>query len=160
MPEQVFVGNGSDEVLSLCVRAFVNRKESIGYFVPSYSLYPVLADIEELETRPVPLGEDFVWTMPRGYQAGFFFITNPNAPTGMLFPREKIQSFCRGFSGMVVVDEAYVDFAESSCLDLAFQEPNVLVVRTLSKSFFPGRHSSRICSWVSRAYGCLKQDKG
>ena len=134
-PECVIAGNGSDELLALCTRAFVENDGSIGYFDPSYSLYPVLSDIRNVEQRPVALAVDFTWSMPAGYEASLFFLTNPNAPTGMLFDKQTIRSFCRAFSGVVVIDEAYVDFARESCMDLALSEPNVLVMRTLSKSF-------------------------
>ena len=134
-PGQVFVGNGSDEVLALCVRAFVPDGGTVGYVDPSYSLYPVLAAIEDVPVRPVPLPDDFSWFMPAGYQASLFFLTNPNAPTSRLFPRQAVETFCRGFSGVVLLDEAYVDFAPASCLDLALSQPNVLVARTLSKSY-------------------------
>jgi len=132
----VFAGNGSDEVLALCIRAFVERKGgSVGYFDPSYSLYPVLSQIEDVETRPVALDDNFEWQMPEGYEASVFFLTNPNAPTGMLFPKEKIETFVQGFSGVVVIDEAYVDFAREDCMELATKYDNVLVARTLSKSY-------------------------
>lgn len=133
--DQVFVGNGSDEVLSMCLQALVERDGSVGYFEPSYSLYPVLARIEELETRPVELPADFCWTMPADYHASLFFLANPNAPTSMLFPHDQVEAFCRRLHGVVVVDEAYVDFADRDCLDLALSLPNVLVARTLSKSY-------------------------
>lgn len=132
----VFAGNGSDEVLALCIRAFVERDGgSVGFFDPSYSLYPVLAEIEAVETRPVELDENFGWQMPDGYEASLFFLTNPNAPTGMLFPKEKVEAFVKTFSGVVLIDEAYVDFAGEDCMDLATKYNNVLVARTLSKSY-------------------------
>jgi histidinol-phosphate aminotransferase len=132
----VFAGNGSDEVLALCIRAFVERDGgSVGFFDPSYSLYPVLAEIEDVETRPVALDEHFEWQMPDGYEASLFFLTNPNAPTGMLFPKEKIEAFVKTFPGVVLIDEAYVDFAGEHCMDLAVKYDNVLVARTLSKSY-------------------------
>ena len=134
-PEQVFVGNGSDEVLALCLRAFVERDGSVGWFDPSYSLYPTLTAIEELQAAPVALDEDFGWNMPENYQAALFFLTNPNAPTSLLFPKEKIANFADSFKGVLVVDEAYADFAKASCLDLALSHKNVLVARTLSKSY-------------------------
>ena len=133
--ERVFVGNGSDEVLALCARAFPERGGSIGFFDPSYSLYPVLAAIEDVATKPVPLPDDFGWTMPAGYSADLFFLTNPNAPTSLLFPRAQVEAFCKASPGVVVIDEAYVDFAPADCMDLALSLPNVLVARTLSKSF-------------------------
>lgn len=132
----VFAGNGSDEVLALCIRAFVERDGgSVGFFDPSYSLYPVLAEIEDVETRPVALDENFGWQMPEGYEASVFFLTNPNAPTSLLFPKEQVEAFVKSFSGVVVIDEAYVDFAGEDCMELAATYDNVLVARTLSKSY-------------------------
>jgi histidinol-phosphate aminotransferase len=133
--EQVFAGNGSDEILALCTRAFVPTGGSVGYFDPSYSLYPVIADIQEAERRPVPLGESFEWAMPAGYSASLFFLACPNAPTGIRYPKAAIRGFCERFPGVVVVDEAYVDFADGDCMDLALSLPNVLVMRTVSKSY-------------------------
>ncbi len=132
--EQVFVGNGSDEILALATRVFVEDEGSIGFFVPSYSLYPVLAEIRGVAARPVELGADFEWRMPDDYSASLFFITNPNAPTGMRYPRQEIVSFCRRFKRVVVIDEAYAFFADEHCADLATTMDNVLAVRTLSKS--------------------------
>jgi len=133
--DQIFIGNGSDEVLALCTRAFVENDGSIGYFDPSYSLYPVLSDIRGVEQRPVPLTDDFRWQMPDDYAASLFLLTNPNAPTGMAHPQKLIEGFCRDFDGVVVVDEAYGDFAAEDALALARSRDNVLVARTLSKSF-------------------------
>jgi histidinol-phosphate aminotransferase len=134
-PEQVFVGNGSDEVLALCVRAFVERDEAVGFFAPSYSLYPVLAAIEDVRTKPVELADDFSWRMPADYQAALFCLTQPNAPTSRPFPRSRIAAFCRRFTGVVLVDEAYGDFADEHFVDLALRRPNVVVARSFSKSY-------------------------
>lgn len=133
--EQVMAGNGSDEILALCIRAFVEQDGSVGYFDPSYSLYPVLCDIAEVGKRPVPLGPEFSWSVPDKFSCPLFFITNPNAPTSMLFPRNQVEAFCRNFEGVVVIDEAYVDFAPAHCMDLALSLPNVIVMRTLSKGY-------------------------
>jgi len=133
--EHVFVGNGSDEVLALCIRAFVERNGSVGYFDPSYSLYPILADIEDVEKRPVALDASFNWQMPADYSASLFFLTNPNAPTSLAFSRANVESFSKSFAGVVLVDEAYADFADENCMDLALELENVLVARTLSKSY-------------------------
>jgi histidinol-phosphate aminotransferase len=134
-PEQIFVGNGSDEVLAMCVRAFVERDGAVGYFEPSYSLYPVLAAIQEVATKPVRLKDDFSWNMPKDYSASLFFLANPNAPTSIQYPASGIAEFCRGFPGVVLIDEAYVDFADYHCVNLARSLENVLVARTYSKSF-------------------------
>lgn len=134
-PEHVIAANGSDEALLWCVRAFGARGSPVGWFEPSYSLYPVLAAAEERPAAPVALGPDFEWRMPREYRAPLFFLTHPNAPTGMRYPRAEVEAFCRASEGVVVVDEAYADFARANELDLAWTLPNVVVCRTLSKSF-------------------------
>ncbi len=133
--ENVFVGNGSDEVLALCARAFVERDGTIGFFDPSYSLYPVLAAIEGSSAKPLPLPHDFGWITPQADHSDLFFLTNPNAPTSLLFAKKNVVEFCRNFRGVVLIDEAYVDFSPENCADLALSLPNVLVARTLSKSF-------------------------
>lgn len=133
-PSRVFVGNGSDEALALCTRAFVEDDGSIGYFDPSYSLYPVLADIRGARKYPVDLAKDFTWRMPTDFTCSLFLMTNPNAPTGLLYPHDTVREFCEQLDGVVVIDEAYVDFSDRDCVDLALELENVLVARTLSKS--------------------------
>lgn len=137
---QVFVGNGSDEILALCSRAFVEDNSRIAFFEPSYSLYPVLARIRNVRSRLIRLGKNFSWPdrqwrMPCDCKAGLFYMTNPNAPTGILYPKKEVVRFCRRFTGVVVMDEAYVDFSSSNCADLALKLENTLVVRSLSKSY-------------------------
>lgn len=134
VPDQVFAGNGSDEVLALCTRAFVEDDERMASFNPSYSLYPILAEIRRVPFDLVELPADFGWTRPT-LSAALFFLTQPNAPTGVSYPREAVADFCRNFPGVVLIDEAYVDFADAHCLDLALSLPNVLVLRTLSKAY-------------------------
>ena len=133
--ENIFVGNGSDELLALCTRAFADNDGSVGYFEPSYSLYPVLSDIRGIEKCPVPLGGNFEWTMPVDSDCSLFFVTNPNAPTSILYSRPDIEAFCDTFKGVVVLDEAYVDFSEYNFMDIALKLKHVLVARTLSKSY-------------------------
>lgn len=136
-PEQVFVGNGSDEVLALATRAFVENDGSIGFVDPTYSLYPVLANIRGVATRPVPLAPDFSWSVPPETRASLFLLANPNAPTGMQADPATVAAFARPFPGVVLIDEAYVDFARRNCMALATDpgNANMLVMRTLSKSF-------------------------
>ena len=135
--QQIFVGNGSDEILALCTRAFVENGGSVGYFMPSYSLYPVLTEIRGIEQRPVSLNADFTWRMPEGYNASLFFMTNPNAPTSMTYDTDVVAAFCKTFDGVVLIDEAYGDFADTNCMGLALakENANTLVMRTFSKSF-------------------------
>lgn len=133
--EHTFAANGSDEVLALCTRAFVENDGAIGYFEPSYSLYPVLSDIRDVRKVSIALEDDFSWRQPPHDAAQLFFLTNPNAPTGAVFPKGILADFCRAFEGVVLIDEAYVDFADMDCMDLALELDNVLVSRTLSKSY-------------------------
>lgn len=137
---QVFVGNGGDEILALCSRAFVEDNGTISYFAPSYSLYPVLARIRNVKTSAVRLNNNFLWPdkpwrLPAGFNTGLFYMTNPNAPTGRLYPKKEVASFCNSFKGVVLLDEAYVDFARDNCIDLALRLTNALVLRSLSKSY-------------------------
>ena len=137
-PEQVFVGNGSDEVLRLATRAFTPAGGLVASFEPSYSLYPVLAAMEEVRFTTVALTDDeFDWAEPPAdLGASLFCLANPNAPTGRCYPIEQVRSFCQRFDGVVLVDEAYVDFTGGrDCMALARELPNVVVARTLSKSF-------------------------
>jgi histidinol-phosphate aminotransferase len=141
--DRVFVANGSDEVLALCTRAFVENDGAIGYFEPSYSLYPVLADIRAVDKRPIALDAAFAWpvdaagawTLPADYACALFFFTNPNAPTSLLCPAAAVRAFCERSAGVVVLDEAYVDFAREDNMALALDRDNVLVARSLSKSY-------------------------
>ena len=135
--ENVFVGNGSDEVLSVAARAFVDDDEAIGSFDPSYSLYKTLADIRNVAFVPSPLAEDFLWAQPRVDNVALFLLTNPNAPTSVLYDKSRIAEFASSFPGVVIIDEAYADFSGQSCVDLAIKagNDNIIVMRTLSKSF-------------------------
>ena len=141
VPARVFVGNGSDEVLTLAARAFVDDDEAIGSFDPSYSLYKTLAAIRNVPFAPSPLAPDFTWAPPvtRAGDApvALFLLTNPNAPTSVRYPREQVAAFAKSFLGVVLVDEAYADFADDTCMSLAAaaDNANVIVMRTLSKSF-------------------------
>ena len=139
-PDRVFVGNGSDEVLTLAARAFVEDNEAIGSLDPSYSLYKTLAAIRNVQFTPTPLAADFSWNgriASRGPRTALFLLTNPNAPTGTCAPMAKIAAAAKRFKGVLLVDEAYADFANGNCMPLATtaDNRNVIVMRTLSKSF-------------------------
>lgn len=135
-PEQVFVGNGSDEVLAFCFQAFFGPEKPICFPDISYSFYPVYAALFDVPFREVPLREDF--TLPvedlLGGNGGVI-LPNPNAPTGIALPLGEIERLAAGNpSAVVVIDEAYVDFGTDSALALLSRYPNLLVVRTMSKS--------------------------
>ncbi len=136
-PEQVFVGNGSDEILALFTRAFVEVGGTVGYFTPTYSLYSVLAAIRDAKTVAVPLNADFTCPMPADDVADAFIWTNPNAPTSLLADPQQLATFAQTFKGVLLIDEAYADFAPTHCMSLATAptNTNTLVMRTLSKSF-------------------------
>ena len=133
---QVIIGNGSDDILNLLVRVFGGPGCLTGFTVPGYSLYPVLiaiaggcgVAIEFERSMKLPVGEI------ASSGAGLFFLTSPNAPTGVAFPLAGIESILRAYPGILVVDEAYVDFADENAGGLLAAHPNLVIVRTLSKS--------------------------
>jgi histidinol-phosphate aminotransferase len=137
--DHVIAGNGSDDILAIAVRTFVGPGEAIAWPEPTYSLYPVLAEIGEARGVTVPWLPG--WRLPAdallatGARALFF--ANPNAPSGTLVPPADVRALARRSDGVVLVDEAYVDFADpdSHCLGLLADCPNVIVSRTLSKGY-------------------------
>jgi len=137
-PEQVLAGNGSDELLTMLMRAIVGPDDIVVYPEPTYSLYDTLVTIQEGRALTIPFPPDFA--LPPALFAAegrLMMICNPNAPSGTLTPVAAIAELARGFDGIVVVDEAYIDFAPagSSALALLASHPNVVVLRTFSKSF-------------------------
>ncbi|MBE3071245.1 MAG: histidinol-phosphate transaminase [Planctomycetes bacterium] len=135
--DNVLCGNGSDELLTLVVRAFVGEGERLAYPTPTYSLYPVLATIQNAATVEAPTHDDFAMPVEEleRTRARLLILCNPNAPTGVFTPVETIDRIADRFDGVVVVDEAYVDFSADHAMRLAKERPNVLVLRTLSKSY-------------------------
>ena len=142
--ENVIIGNGSDELLALAVRAFVEPGEGVvQYFSPSYSLYPVLAATHGAKTIEAPLRTDFsmpnVRELKRGrewdFKAALSLITTPNAPSGRATPTTELDALCAAQKGVVVLDEAYVDFANENAMSLASKYSHVLVSRTFSKAY-------------------------
>lgn len=133
-PDRIFVGNGSDEILSLLAKTFVENDEKIASLDPSYSLYKTLAAIRDVKW--VAVGPDLTKAKPDP-KVALALITNPNAPTGTIKKPSEIAAFARAFKGVVVVDEAYADFARINCMSLATAEKNtnVIVMRTFSKSY-------------------------
>ena len=140
--EQVFIGNGSDEAIDLCYRIFcrpgVDNAVSIA---PTYGMYRVAADINDVEMREVPLGADFSLPTDALLAAAdertrLLWLCSPNNPTGNAFPAAGIERLLREFDGMVVLDEAYVDFADGAGFLPRLDEfPNLIVLQTLSKAW-------------------------
>jgi histidinol-phosphate aminotransferase len=135
-PSHVSVGNGGDELIELCFRAFVGAGETVAYPTPTYPLLEPLCRVHE--ARPSTHPTEQAWDLPPSLGADparLKFIVNPNSPTGALFEAGAMRAAVAASSGVVVVDEAYVDFAREHALGLVGRLPNVLVLRTLSKSF-------------------------
>ena len=135
--EEVLCGNGGDELLRLAVTAFVGEGDALAYPTPTYSLYPVLAEIQGARAIEIPSPDDFSLPVDAlaNAKARLLFICNPNAPTGVWTRPEVIADLADRANGVVVVDEAYADFAPASALAAVRGRPNVLVLRTLSKSY-------------------------
>ena len=150
--DNIIVGNGSDELLALATRAFVEpgsrfkvqgSNSLVQYLTPSYSLYPVLADIHGARRNPVPLNPDFslptvaelkragVWK----FDAALTYVTTPNAPSGRGYRTSELEKLCRAHEGVVILDEAYVDFARENAMELALKYPHAIVARTFSKAY-------------------------
>ena len=136
-PDMIVAGNGSDEILAMAVRTYLGPGEVLAYPDPTYSLYPVLAEVGEVKVVPVPWAAG--WDLPidaliaTGARAIFF--ANPNAPTGTLVPTRRVRELATRFSGLLLVDEAYVDFADENSLGLVREFSNVMICRTLSKGY-------------------------
>jgi len=135
--EYVLCGNGSDELLTLCMRAVVGEGETVAWPTPTYSLYPVLARIQGARAVEVPTGPDFAAPLDALAEADarLLFFCNPNAPTGIWTPVEAVLDLAERFAGVVVVDEAYADFGPASVIPAIQDRANVIVLRTLSKSY-------------------------
>jgi histidinol-phosphate aminotransferase len=140
--DQLLLGNGSDEVLDLLFRAFCEPKtDNVITLPPTYGMYQVLAGINNIENREVVLSQDFQPDVDQIFKTidghtKLIFLCSPNNPTANSFDAVKIEALLNNFNGLVVIDEAYVDFApnESWILRLA-DFPNLVVAQTLSKAY-------------------------
>jgi len=143
--ENILAGNGSDDLLTIAIRSFVGDGEKIACFDPTYSLYEVLAKIQNASPVKINLTPEF--DVPESFlktglkeisdspPVKLFFLARPNAPTGRSIGMESVVKICEQFKGIVLIDEAYADFAQDHCLALVNRFSNVIVCRTLSKSY-------------------------
>lgn len=134
-PDAILIGNGSDDVLTILTRAFVPEGGLIVSPTPSYLLYQTLAEIQGARFATVPFTAD--WRLPDPWpfpDADLTFVPNPNSPSGTFVPVAELDRLAVRLRGALVVDEAYVDFAEDNALALV-RRPNVVVTRSLSKSY-------------------------
>ncbi len=140
--ENIFLGNGSDEAIDLMFRLFCTpgRDNAIA-IVPSYGMYAVAADINDVELRGVPLGPDFSLPVEALLEKAdantrLLFLCSPNNPSGNAFPREEILDLVERFPGVVVLDEAYADFsAKGSLRAQVLEQPRLVILQTFSKAY-------------------------
>ena len=135
--DQIIVGNGSDDILNLIVRTFCDKNESAGTITPNYSLYPVLAGIQGGSFITIPYDREFTLPIEMIVEspANIFFLSSPHAPTGVAYTSKEIADLLERFSGILVVDEAYADFAKETMVALVNQYQNLVITRSLSKSY-------------------------
>lgn len=137
-PDWIMCGNGSDDILTIVTRAFVGAGQSLRLPYPSYILYRTLAQLQGAEAEEVFFEPD--WTLSDRFAAGtknlrLVFLPNPNSPSGTVIPPERILELAERLPCPLLVDEAYVDFAEENCLSLVAKNEKILVSRTFSKSY-------------------------
>jgi histidinol-phosphate aminotransferase len=136
--EWILCGNGSDDILTICTRAFVGPGDLLRLPYPSYILYRTLAQLQGARWEEVRFNSD--WSLPAAFgepAAGLklAFLPNPNSPTGTMVSREAVLDFAERLPCPLLVDEAYVEFSDFSCADLVAKNEKILVSRSLSKSY-------------------------
>jgi histidinol-phosphate aminotransferase len=135
---QVIVGNGSDDLLNLCVRTFADSERPLGMLEPSYSLYPILSSLQGSRLEKVNFKDDqFLLPVDEviASKVNLFFLTNPHAPSGRSFDQNEILRIANQINAILVIDEAYADFATYNSIPLLKQAKNIVITRTLSKSY-------------------------
>ncbi len=136
-PDQILVGNGSDDVLTILTRAFAGPGDAIVYPTPSYILYRTLAEIQNARSVEVAFDASWridpdAWAKPSPRLA---FLANPNSPSGTVLAPEEVARLAERLTCPLVVDEAYGDFSETNCIGLVESHENVIVTRSLSKGY-------------------------
>jgi histidinol-phosphate aminotransferase len=133
----VCVGNGSDDILTMLVRAYCSETAALGFTVPSYSLYPVLVEIQAGRAEVIELDRSMRLPVERicASTSKAFVLTSPNAPTGVGFANAELERVLEGYRGLFVVDEAYAAFARENAVPLLARHRNLVVARTLSKAY-------------------------
>jgi histidinol-phosphate aminotransferase len=134
--DHILCVNGGDELLAMAVRAFCDGQHALAYPVPTYSLYPVLARLQDCQAIEVPFDAEF--NLPAKLAttgAALTIVCNPNAPSGSLISAEELASLADELDGVLLIDEAYVDFSPCHCLGLVKDFDKVVVLRTLSKGY-------------------------
>ena len=177
VPEKnIMLGNGSDEIIDILIRSVCEpAQDNIIVFSPGYSMYEVSADINDVEVRKINLTREFLPDWEEMWKRAdertkIVFLCTPNNPTGKVIPIAQIETVCQRFGGLVLVDEAYIDFTEEmSAVKLLEKYPNVVVLQTLSKAWgmaglrlgicFAGLELVKVLNKVKAPYNisCLTQ---
>jgi len=134
-PDQIICGNGSDDILNIIVRTFVQPGEGIGLYEPTFPLYKVLGIIHGSRVIPVPVAEPYDRPPEPPADVRVFFLANPNSPVGFGYPASLVAELAQRVKGIFVADEAYVEFARENALNLIRDFKNLIIVRTVSKSY-------------------------
>jgi histidinol-phosphate aminotransferase len=137
-PDWILCGNGSDDILTIVTRAFVGTSDMVRFANPSYLLYRTLAEIQGAACDIINYNAD--WSLPAEFAKPndwirLAYVANPNSPSGTMVPPESVAELARALPCPLLVDEAYVDFADTHCLSLVAENEKIMVARTLSKSY-------------------------
>lgn len=135
-PDYIICSNGADDLLSIAFRAFCDETRPVAYPVPTYSLYPVLAKLQNCNTIEIPFDSEF--NLPAklaGTGAALTIICNPNAPNGSFITIDELASLADELNGVLLIDEAYVEFAKNNCTELIKDFDNVITLRSMSKAY-------------------------
>ena len=136
-PDMILAGNGSDDILAIAMQTFLSPGDLLAWPEPTYSLYPVLAQLNAVRGVGVPWEDG--WRLPSGRllaaRGRAIFLANPNAPSGTFVEPARVAELAGAFGGALLVDEAYVDFAQAHCVDLVARHQNLVICRTLSKAY-------------------------
>jgi histidinol-phosphate aminotransferase len=137
-PDWILCGNGSDDILTIVTRAFVGTSDMVRFANPSYLLYRTLAEIQGAACDIINYNQD--WTLPDDFAKPndwmrLAFLANPNSPSGTMIAPDKVAEIAAGLPCPLLVDEAYVEFAETNCMSLVAENEKIMVARSLSKSY-------------------------
>ena len=134
--ENIICTNGGDELLSMAIRACCDENRPLAYPTPSYTLYPALAQIANCPAIEIPFDEEFNLPAKLALSgAALTIVCNPNAPSGTFIPKVELAQLAEEIKGLLLIDEAYVDFAEDNCLELVKKFENVIILRSMSKGY-------------------------
>ena len=161
--EMILAGNGSDELLAMIFRATLGPGDTVAYPVPTYSLYDTLASIQEARVLRFPVANDFSIPLDQlaDARATLTIVCNPNSPSGILTPTAKLAKLARALRDrLLVIDEAYVDFASENAIGLLRRFPNIVILRTLSKSFSLAGMRLGLCFARSGSYRRADEGEG